>query len=67
MNRATRRHHYERMKAKAIRRERMRHMPRLDPRRIGLLANTPHPCSCYACGNPRRHFGEVTIQEKRAA
>lgn len=24
------------------------------------------PCSCAACGNPRRHFGGVTRQERRA-
>ena len=23
-------------------------------------------CSCWMCGNPRRFFGETTIQEKRA-
>lgn len=23
-------------------------------------------CSCYMCGNPRRHFDEPTMQEKRA-
>ncbi len=23
-------------------------------------------CSCYMCGNPRRHWNEVTIQEKKA-
>lgn len=22
-------------------------------------------CSCEMCGNPRRHFGEVTVQERR--
>lgn len=22
-------------------------------------------CSCFACGNPRKHFKEKTIQEKR--
>lgn len=27
--------------------------------------NTPKPCSCPMCGNPRKHFGELTIQEKR--
>lgn len=31
-----------------------------------MRAITPHPCSCPMCGNPRRHFGEKTIQEKRA-
>lgn len=24
-------------------------------------------CSCPMCGNPRRHFGDETIQERRAA
>jgi hypothetical protein len=23
------------------------------------------PCSCAMCGNPRRYFNEVTIQEKK--
>jgi hypothetical protein len=23
-------------------------------------------CSCWACGNPRRWFGKLTIQERRA-
>lgn len=23
-------------------------------------------CSCKACGNPRKHFNEKTIQEKKA-
>ena len=22
-------------------------------------------CSCWMCGNPRRHMGEKTIQERR--
>jgi hypothetical protein len=25
------------------------------------------PCSCSMCGNPRRFFGEVTLQELRAS
>lgn len=24
------------------------------------------PCSCVMCGNPRRHLGEVTVQEKKS-
>ena len=28
-----------------------------------LYADTPKLCSCYACGNPRRYFGEKTRQE----
>lgn len=23
-------------------------------------------CSCYMCGNPRRHFNELTFQEQRS-
>ena len=22
-------------------------------------------CSCWQCGNPRKHLGEITIQERR--
>lgn len=36
-----------------------------DPGQIGYLATTPAPCSCPACGNPRRHFGERTMSERR--
>ena len=25
------------------------------------------PCSCYMCGNPRKYYGDVTLQERRAA
>ena len=30
------------------------------------MVATRVPCSCPMCGNPRRHFGERTIQERRA-
>ena len=30
------------------------------------FADTPHPCSDYCCGNPRKHFKEITLQEKRS-
>lgn len=26
--------------------------------------DTPKRCSCPACGNPRKHFGEKTREEK---
>jgi len=29
-------------------------------------AETRKPCSCYMCGNPRKHFKELTKQEKIA-
>lgn len=27
------------------------------------LAKNRSPCSCYGCGNPRKHFNEKTRQE----
>jgi hypothetical protein len=39
-----------------------------NPRMIGKVAHTPHSCSCYMCGNPRRHrkgSGRLTIQEQK--
>ena len=36
-----------------------------DPGQVGYLATTPAPCSCPACGNPRRHFGELLMSERR--
>ncbi len=59
--RAIRRHHYERLKKK--RQNYWRGI--LSAERVGFVVNTPHPCSCYLCGNPRKHFGELTIQEIR--
>lgn len=38
----------------------------IDERKVGITASTHgKPCSCMACGNPRKYFGEVTVQEKR--
>ena len=28
------------------------------------LANTPKPCSCFMCGNPRKYFNEKKKQER---
>lgn len=28
-------------------------------------ANHLAVCSCFACGNPRKHFDELTMQERR--
>lgn len=30
-----------------------------------ILANHLQCCSCYGCGNPRRHTGELTLAERR--
>lgn len=66
MRRAIRRHHYRRLKNK-----RKHYWPTLDnmpltDAALGICTNTPATCSGICCGNPRRHFGEVTIQEKKA-
>ena len=36
-----------------------------DPKFIGRIAHTPHSCSCTCCGNPRKHFKEKTLPERR--
>ena len=41
----------------------------LTPRNIGRAGATITPCSCFMCGNPRRHYkgkAALTIQERRA-
>jgi len=53
-------------------RERIRHKRRYwwgrklkDGREQGAVIDTPSPCSCWMCGNPRSYFIERTIQEQR--
>ena len=45
-------------------------MDHLDPagqaRHKAILGRTPTLCSCWMCGNPRRHQGEITRAEKIA-
>lgn len=33
-------------------------------RQLGRLVHTPTLCSCYCCGNPRKHFNAITCKEK---
>lgn len=68
MDRSERRHHEQRLKAKFYRIQRTRD---LDSRVIGSIhagrfAHHGKPCSCFMCGNPRKFWGELTMQEKRA-
>lgn len=58
MGRARRRQDLSRMKAKA----RKVYPHDKDAR----WANHLQGCSCHGCGNPRRHCGEVTMQERKA-
>ena len=32
----------------------------------GKMANHLHVCSCYMCGNPRKHWKSKTLQELKA-
>lgn len=66
MSLAERRHHEQRMKERYRRKERLHPYWRSDePAAAGKYANHGCNCSCHMCGNPRRHFGERTIQEIR--
>lgn len=56
--RARRRADLARMKAKA------RRIYPNDPK--AKWANHLQGCSCWTCGNPRRHWHEATMQERRA-
>ena len=65
--RAERRHHYERRKRKASRifASWWRGNDMDCEANRGRYANTPKPCSCTACGNPRKYFKQRTVQERR--
>ncbi|MEY8688850.1 MAG: hypothetical protein AB9M53_03080 [Leptothrix sp. (in: b-proteobacteria)] len=68
--RSVRRHHISRLKQRWRARQcgkTAAHEPQDLPRRIGLRVNTAAPCSCALCGNPRRYFSELTVQERRAS
>ena len=62
--RALRRHHRERLKRKRASYWLGYTWP-MDERLLGMVVSTPHPCSSYCCGNPRKWFGELSIQERK--
>lgn len=33
-------------------------------KRLGIILNTARMCSCWMCGNPRKHFNDDTLKEK---
>ncbi len=61
---ALRRRHERRVKRRV--RDYYSAYARSDARASGKLAHTRQLCSCWMCGNPRRYFGEITLQERRA-
>jgi hypothetical protein len=36
---------------------------RLPPELVSRAVDTPTPCSCWMCGNPRKYFRELSRQE----
>lgn len=67
-SRAERRHHHNRMLEKVKdfsfykyglwdEEEKLQHQKK--------MAETRKPCSCHMCGNPRKHWKDETMQEKK--
>lgn len=73
--------HHDKDRARAVRRHHRLRLIRLrrrlgywgyerhewDARRLGLVLNTPHPCSHWCCGNQRHAWGrcEPTLRERK--
>lgn len=64
MNRALRRHHMERIKRRVS--TYYGGWAGTTPRNRGMVARSRQHCSCPMCGNPRKYFGDLTPQERRA-
>ena len=66
--RAERRHHRNRIRNKVKDYQSIR-WRKEDPanyeHNVNLLTETRALCSCHMCGNPRKHWNEKTMQEKR--
>lgn len=62
-DRAFRRHTEQKRKAWARKIGRERYGKEPTERQVGRLAHSPELCSCYMCGNPRKHFKQKTLQE----
>lgn len=60
MSRAIRRHHAARIKQARRFYFGLDHLT--EPRRHGMLVHTATPCSCWMCGNPRRHIGPTRAE-----
>ncbi len=67
MSRAENRANEHRAKKRAAKKLAIHSDEELTPRDIGKNAAVHGAaCSCHLCGNPRKHFNELTPQEKRA-
>jgi hypothetical protein len=73
-SRSERRHHVERLKETrktywGFGRSRAEYGPTvMNERQLGAVVQHPQTCSCFGCGNARRHFGNgkeaKTMQER---
>lgn len=69
-SRAERRHNHERMIDKVknfywLQSDKYWGSEEKRQRHIRKMAETRKPCSCHMCGNPRKHWKDKTMQEKR--
>ena len=73
MKRALRRHHAERIKRNFYKELKQWEYYHTDPEEheqwmrtyASRRVNTSSMCSCWMCGNPRKYFGHLTLQEER--
>jgi hypothetical protein len=73
-NRALRRHHLSRIKERVkniwLNIYRDNYFKALNDEKLNICvskhSSTRKKCSCFACGNIRKNFNELTLQEKRA-
>jgi len=68
---AYRRHQTQRHMMRRLKEDRNQHYDNLtclcwtEPAAIARFKEQPARCSSYCCGNPRKWFGERTIQERK--
>lgn len=71
MSRALRRHHRQRLMAKRRQYHTAHGFWTNRPETVARYVDTPCPCSCAGCGNPRRSVmawsERLTMQERRFA
>ena len=65
--RALRRHHRQRMIRRALRSSVLygEEDQEIQRERVLRWHNNLAKCSCWMCGNPRKHEGRLTVQEQR--
>lgn len=64
--RAWRRHQRNRIRNKRLRQIRawwIRRYEDISEKFLGKMIDTPNPCTCWMCENPRKH-GKLTLKEK---